>query len=232
MTFEKIVATQNSKLIVSVWGLEKVGKTHFALTFPEPIYFFNFDLGIEELLPKFKAKEIFVSTYAPNTIDLIPYEEAKRLFDQFCIDYQEALSRNEGTIVIDTGTQLWQLVQKIMLENIKKKRESKGQQIYAFDYADANVVFQNILNAVKKTDMNLVIIHRAREIYNAQGNRTGRFESHENNAVSYLVQLVIRLERSENGRNGVIESCRFDPELENNSIPNITFEDLRKLFLA
>ena len=47
-------------LKVLAWGEPEVGKTHFALTFPEPVYVVDTDLGVAPLLakPEFRDKDI------------------------------------------------------------------------------------------------------------------------------------------------------------------------------
>ena len=50
------------RLIASLEGREKVGKTHFALTAPPPILFFNIDIGTEGVVGKFQeaGKKVFL----------------------------------------------------------------------------------------------------------------------------------------------------------------------------
>src|SRR3954469_18425180 len=48
--FTMVQAPPHRRLVLSVWGGEKVGKTTFALSFPAPILFMNFDYSLDELL--------------------------------------------------------------------------------------------------------------------------------------------------------------------------------------
>src|SRR5574343_408421 len=50
------------RLIVSISGDEKTGKSHFTLTAPEPIFYFNIDRGTEGVVGKFQAdgKKVFI----------------------------------------------------------------------------------------------------------------------------------------------------------------------------
>ena len=52
-----------NRLLLNVWGPPKAGKTTLALTFPEPIYYFNFDLGLEQHIGRIAEKQMFVSQY-------------------------------------------------------------------------------------------------------------------------------------------------------------------------
>ena len=57
----------HKRLIVSIAALEKCGKTHFALTAPGPIAYFNFDIGVEGVIGKFcKDKSIWVTDYSTD----------------------------------------------------------------------------------------------------------------------------------------------------------------------
>lgn len=43
-----------SRVIANVEAKQKAGKTHFCLTAPDPIVFFNFDQGLEGVIEPFK----------------------------------------------------------------------------------------------------------------------------------------------------------------------------------
>ena len=52
------------RLIISVDGHEKQGKSHFALTAPQPIALFDVDTGLEGVVEKFEhTKGIYQNTY-------------------------------------------------------------------------------------------------------------------------------------------------------------------------
>ena len=226
--FSRYSGSGGKRIIVSIWGKEKTGKTHFALTFPEPIVFLDFDLGLEGVIDKFGDKRIYWKAYTSRTPELT-VADANRMLMEFVDDYQNALNLGAGTIVVDTATHLWQLIQKVRMDEIKRKREKKGQEVYPFDYADANAYYQNLVNAVKSTKLNLVLLHRAREIYDARGHKTGEFEAQQNNGTPYLVQIVIHLEKRKHERVATIESCRMYPELEGVSLTNAGYSELVKL---
>jgi hypothetical protein len=82
-------------LFVNVWGEpKKAGKTHFALTFPEPIRVLNFDFGSFELLPKFPGKDIQFKNLEMDE-DLTP-ESANRLLQEFHGAWLWALKNSAG----------------------------------------------------------------------------------------------------------------------------------------
>ena len=217
------------RLLVSVWGQEKTGKTSFALTFPPPIYFFDFDLGAECVLPKFKDKEVYYVRYNTKLLsdDIDVYQA---LFNSFKSDLSEALKSNGGTIVLDSATQIWGLVQKVYLDKIMKRREQKSQTVFPFDYANANLAYEGIISAVKENnDMNLVLTHRAREVYSSKGQRTGEYEAQQNSRTPYFVQLVIQLSKDKHEHIAKIESCRFSSDYEGITLKNLDYDGLKDL---
>lgn len=229
--FKRVDAKKPSNIFVAVWSREKVGKTHFALTFPDPIYFCNFDMGVAELLWKFPNREIYVKDYISPKLEL-DAEAAETLLTVFLADVWWAVQQKSGTIVIDTGTVLWQIIQKVRLDEIKKKREAKGLNLFPYDYADANGFFEHLILRIKGSPLNLVVLHRAGEQYNASGNKTGKFEMHGHKGMPYLAQVVVHLVKDGLKTKGIIESCRFDRDVEGADFENITYEDLKEVLLG
>jgi hypothetical protein len=93
-------------LKVLVWGEPETGKTHFALTFPPPIYVIDTEFGTAPLLPKFKGKEVYVfpACQLDADVKVDPVQSIEAV--------EEAISKlgrlDKGTIVLDSATDLWQ----------------------------------------------------------------------------------------------------------------------------
>ncbi len=216
------------RLIVSVWGIPKTGKTHFALTFPDPLFVFNFDWGLEHHKAGLVGREVYIADYLSIKPELTA-NEAESMLKRFEQDYASALSKNKGTIIFDTSTQLWQLVSKVFLEEIKKKR--RDGNIYPFDYANANSYFQNLINQVKPTEMNMVLVQRAKEKYNSSGNASGVFEQQGNNQVPYLVQAELKAFKEGEGektKHGIqIISCWNTSMVDGLIIPDPDYDKVK-----
>lgn len=227
--------TDPNRLLVATWGEPKTGKTSFALSFPEPIYFFNMDWGLEHHIERLKSqgKQVYVADYLSIEPELTE-AQAETMLQSFERDYAKALKGGNGTIVIDTATQLWQLASKVFLDDIKKKR--RDGQIYPFDYANANAYFQNLINQVKGTGMNMVLIQRAKEKYNSQGQPTGNYEIQGNNQVPYLMQIVLHLVKDGMGagtvHKGIIDSCWQTSSVEGMELQNPSYQNLSQLVSA
>ena len=107
-----------SRLIMAASGREKQGKSHFALTAPSPIAYFDLDIGTEGVIDKFVAngKEIYHNDYnyhllkdirKQGPVDVAPYIE---MWEKFKSDYVSILESPVRTLVIDTATELWELL--------------------------------------------------------------------------------------------------------------------------
>src|SRR4030042_1922186 len=117
--FKKADPTVRKRLILSVMGREKSGKTHFALTAPAPIVMFGIDMGCEHVVKKFlnDGKVILDSPEieVPNASD---YKDLDKLCQVASDEWKKFLSAFElvlrnpevRTIVLDTATELWDLL--------------------------------------------------------------------------------------------------------------------------
>jgi len=137
--FRKLTATKPGRLILSVEGMEKEGKTHFALTAPGPIALFNIDCGTEGVVEKFLPfKDIYTVDY-PNR----RYETQADYDDtwaQFLEDYYAALdSSHYRTLIIDTATELWEMIRLCRLQKLT--------QVMATDYSPVNHEFRGLINS-------------------------------------------------------------------------------------
>jgi hypothetical protein len=222
------------RLVCAVWGEPKTGKTTFALTFPDPVYYFNMDWGLEHHIQRLvqEGREVYKADYISNKAEFTE-AEAELMLKAFENDYAAALKdgrQRGGTIVLDTSTQLWQLASKVFLDDIKKRR--KDEKIFPFDYASANAYFQNLINQVKVTPMNMVMIQRAKEVYNAQGQPTGMLEIQGNNQVPYLAGLVLQMSLTEEGHMGRIDASWDSSKLIGMELKDPSHESITALIKA
>lgn len=157
---------QRPRLIISTEGLKGAGKTHWALTAPGPLAFFNLDIGLEGVLHKFKQeKEIFISDCRfHKTLDkkLKATESAHTryidLWLRFIEHYEKALNHPEiRTIIIDTATELWELLRLAKLGRLK--------EVLPHQYSECNMVFSDMIRAAYDEDKNLILIHRVKQRY-------------------------------------------------------------------
>lgn len=230
------------RLVNSIWGPTKSGKTTHVIGskraglghYPTPIFYFNYDLSLDELLhdAAVDLDDLYVIDLVADDINLSASKAAKLLdrSEQAVREAQTIIkAAGQGTIVTDTMTHHWNLVQKVMLDEIKRVREAQNQRVMAMDYGDANARFANFVNVLKGTPgANLVFIHHARDVWDRSG-PTGAIQPHDNNQMDQLVQTQIQLTVREDPQpkrqpivsyGAVIRFCRNNPLLRGLSYPS------------
>lgn len=196
---------------LQVWGLPKTGKSTFALgnrdagikPWPTPIYVINLDFGTDELLTRVDPEvreHLFIADVRAESPEMTPQVAATQL-TQMYKDIQDALSSiakaGSGTLVIDTATQLWQVIQKVDLDAIKRVRAEQDKKLFPYDYGDANARYRNFMQYLKDRGANVLLLAHANEVYDARGNPTGDYVPQGNRQNRSLVQGEIMTERTE-----------------------------------
>jgi hypothetical protein len=143
------------RLIVSMGGIEKQGKTHFALTAPGDIVIFSLDVGLEGVVHKFtRDKRVIVH----NMMNYSDPDKAKQAWSTYMQLYEMAL-RTPGvrTVIVDTATQLWAL--------LRLARFGKVTQVMPYQYGPVNAEYKGMLDMGYDSDKNLILIHKLRPVY-------------------------------------------------------------------
>lgn len=207
------------RAIVNVEGGPKNGKTHFALTAPGPIVYFNFDLGCEGIIHKAaKTKEIIVAgLHRKNSNEIFPsyhfakpvpgssesrrdngyLDRVKRnatpLWEKFVADYREALESKARTLIIDTGGAAYALA-KLAFHGMDRGKPAPADDPYGQKSGDMKSLFQGLMNDGLNYDKNVLWLHRLKEKWESN-KPTGVFVPDGHNQAQYEVQLSIRLTR-------------------------------------
>lgn len=143
------------RLIVSVAGREKSGKSNFALTFPDPIAVINFDNGLEGVIEKFAHKKVYHSEYRINEIAVGKFvTEWERCAKEFRAALAEKTVR---TLMVDDGTSMWELV--------RMARFGKLTQVMPHNYGPVNAEMRGLIRDAYSSDKNLVILHKLTQEY-------------------------------------------------------------------
>jgi hypothetical protein len=245
--FRPLAPPERRRVVCSIWGEPKKGKTHFALTFPDPIYLLDLNLGAEDLQPKFAGKQIVHAPLVPD--DMLDPASVARALNTFMAGWRWALreaSQRSGTVVVDTASQLWRWVQTVYLESIRQKRfraevakrggdesrvDYENIRLYQYDYALANNAMANILNlALAAEGANVVLIHHAQEKYDASGNPTGKLHMRGYAETPAIVGVQLQLYKTPDGQfMSRLEHFRPDGTKEGLSIPNLNYTLLSAL---
>lgn len=219
-------------LKVMIWGDAKLGKTHFALSFPEPVFVIDTEFGSTPLLRKFPGKDIRIMSAAvldPDTDEPDMDESLKKLEKAVA-----TLSELEhGTIVIDSGTDIWSwLGAWVEQEASKRDKLTKAGTVQRLEWGRANLRWaQLILRLMNKKGMHFVITAQPRELYNNKGEQTGTFEPKIQKQTKFKCDIVLNVEKEYDDE--INESiyvthptdCRFQRGWEM-EIRDITFDKL------
>jgi len=199
------------RLIMSLSGLEKQGKTHFALTAPGPVAVFDTDIGGEGVTEKFtKDKKVLVTKVARITDgDDDAVDDAEEEWDRVKGAYLYLLrGKDVRTIVFDTATEIWEL--------LRIARFGRLTQVMPYQYGPVNKEYRDLIREAYAYDKNLILLHKMKAQY-VNDKRTGEYERAGFNDTGFLVQVnaqVYRYSREDGGEfNLSVKDCRQNPEL-------------------
>jgi len=211
--FTKLTPTRLSRMIVSVEGREGTGKTHWSLSAPDPIAYFNFDVGLEGVDQKFTGRDIWVLNF-PAAPTVNGKDEAVAVRDKFLAAYNSVLGK-VSTIVVDTASEAWEI--------FRLAEFGKLTQVRPHHYAAVNLQFKRLWRLAYETPgQNLIMVHKLKPVYMGES-RTGDYERAGYSDAGYDAQVVVWLfkesERDEDGKMQtrfglVVTKCRLNPTLE------------------
>lgn len=232
--FKRADAPVARRLICTIDGLDKQGKTHIGLTAPGPIAVINTDDGLDGVVQKFQQdKEIMVADYRINMNGgriAKPTLEQQQEMANICAkvwasvmkDYVEALDGGARTILCDTGTELWEI--------LRMARFGKLTQVMPHHYGPVNAEFRDFVRmASERTkargypeDVNLIMQHKLKEEYKnnseGKGTKTGEYERAGMKDIPFLVQVAAVAWREDDVEvpdcfHLTVSTCRHKPEL-------------------
>ena len=149
-------------ILVSISGLPKSGKTHLAMTFPEPIKVFSFDGGAEYVKSKrFPDKAIDIVNFSMPIIESDETAEwAPPIWEDFYNQYKKAVvSKEYNTLVIDTASTLHTILNQAVFEWVRQTAEGKGkakQKLAVNEYHTRNLLMKALFDLAKNAGINLV----------------------------------------------------------------------------
>lgn len=190
--FTPMTAARKKRLILSIEGHEKTGKTHFAMTAPGPIAYFGLDIGDEGVVDKFleEGKTILTADpqiRVPNAIQMSadgPKIDAADAWDKFKRAFVAAVDCKEvRTIIWDTATEVWEL--------IRLARFGKLTQVMPVQYGPVNAEMRGLLRHAYECNKNFILIHKVKSVY-INDKRTGDYERAGFSDIGYLVQANIQ----------------------------------------
>jgi len=168
------------RLVINIQGLEKTGKTHLALTSPSPLAFISIDKGEEGVIQKFQYNESIARMevrYDPTAGS----SAANDLWEYVKDQIRQAYQINQGTLIIDTATELWEMM--------RLGRLGKLTQVRPHHYAPVNAEMNEVIRwAYDATSMNTIFLHKMGSVFDVPG----QLERKGFSQMGYLVQANIQ----------------------------------------
>jgi len=208
MGFSDDLAERPRRLIVSVSGKPKTGKTHFALTAPDPIFFINVDIGTEGVLDKFQAEGKRIYVYDVR----VPRTAAKEIYvpmwENLKAIFKKVFQVGAGTVIADTDSEVYELA--------RLAKFGKLAQVMPQHYTEVNNEYREILRLAYDSTMNAIFIHKMKPVY-IQNQRTNEYEPSAQSDMEYNLQanIVTYREDTDEGSkfSAFIKDCRHNPNV-------------------
>lgn len=196
-----------ARIIASIEGTDKTGKTHLALTAPRPIMYIDLDVGTEGVIHKFQGEDLMVyQVQQPERLG--SSQELMGRYGEIWATVQdkisEALAMNEGTLIIDTFTEAYDICR---LAHFGKMSQVQPHQ-YGVAYAD----LREVMRKVHQSKMSCILLHKMGNNFN-----TGEPEMKGWNDIPHQVQVTLRTDREDTADGPVflaeVRACRQNPNL-------------------
>jgi len=234
-------------IIVSISGLPKTGKTHLALTFPEPIKVFSFDGGADWIKERrFPDKEIDIVNFQ---LPIIESEDdsswAPPVWDDFYKQYKEAaLSGDYQTVVIDTSSTLHTILNQAVFEWVREEAEGHGKtkkKLAVNEYHTRNLLMKAIFDLAKNKGVNLVTTQYLSEKWATppgakMAEPTGEMKVQGWGQTEGFADINIEMTLKEKAGKVVmvatIKSNRFDKDMIGKSFEDTSYEEIVAVVLG
>lgn len=223
---DDVTVAKYPNINVAIKGNPKTGKTHFALTAPDPIALFSFDIGVKRVVSKFEDKAIEVFYHEIPLLDTAAKNVnfAKRIWSDFSDEYKMvANDKKYRTVIIDTASGLYDICRYAY-------REETGQtNIVQRQYEEVYARMSSVLMAPHYGGFNLITTYHLKEEYKA-GVATGEMILDGYKRTEGLVDVVLasRLEKVGGKITPIftVSECGFDISLNGAELANGTFDEL------
>ncbi len=217
---------------VRATGSPGCGKSHFGLTFPEPITVFDYDEGLDDLLERdeFKDKEItLIDCSLPIQWSTKKKTFGKKEWDYFMGEYEIALETSKS-VMIDTGTTFGEIVVAAVAEGLGVKN------LMPYQYGDRNTYFKAVTDMSKKAGVNLVFTQHMKDVY-VNEQRTGEKTPDGWGRLEGLVDwdLFMEVKRDKSGvvtTQSYINKCRLERSLIGETYDDLDYDGMAALVEA
>lgn len=236
---------------MATWGLPKNGKTRTLLSFPVPIVAFDLNFGFEgvdeQVFEESKIRRVSIhdelgsfklehdlTIVSVNEPIFAEADDRVGVYNKFKPWYTKVLKlvdKEGGTIGVDTGTELDDLVQAATLEEVrvhkyKGKTDAEDFQPSAFDYGKRNDIMARIYTApLQLHNVHAIFTHKAKPEYVGK-DATGRYVFAGWAGTGGQVQVMVHQFKDKTSFKGQIDLCRINPAFEGTVIDDVTYQEL------
>lgn len=211
VVFKRLIPEMTTKkLKVGVHGLQKTGKTRFALSASVhhgPLYIIATEPGLFPLARLFPEGEIYFAensageptVYELDETDTFELEATKTLknIDNAVREIRKkclADPTKVGTVVVDSVSDVWSWVQSWMkLDLLKLDKTARVRQHWDWQYA--NDKYQNIIMQLISLPAHVILTAQDREEYTGAGQPAGTYEARWQNRTPFLVDIIIGMHK-------------------------------------
>ena len=189
---EKVEQDKRSTLRTLVWGKPGHGKTSMIMSAKRPLYIIACEPGwetvYEMLKPEHKKDVHIVEAFALDEVTDEP--DPGLSLDKIDEAVSALRDVKEGTIAVDTTTEVWRWIQRWW----ERKQGQKPQ--YQFQWQGANVRYENLMLRLATRPCNIIFTAKSSELYDTKGQPTGTYQPRTQKETQHWVDLVIYLRKS------------------------------------
>jgi hypothetical protein len=224
-------------MIISLEGVRKTTKSTFGLSAPPKIVFFNFDLGVDRVEPRFRPPEGNVTVIDYGTLAITNKKKqaafVQKEWGRLLKEYNDALESKEVmSVVFDTFTAVWELRRLAYLAELNDEAEKKGESprrnLMPQEYFIPNTDMKMILTQAKIHDKHLILIHHLKEVYK-EGKPTGEMEADGFKYTGDLADVILQSSKRDGKPVYTVKDCGLTLRAEGLEIEEPTFQKVEEL---
>ena len=215
------------RLILSITGEWKTGKTEFSLTAPAPIAYIDMDTGTEGVIEKWAKKKV-IKRISFDYHDSTDEREWREMWEKCSKAFIASLQHPQiRTLVWDTATEGYDLVKMARFGKLNKVNLHEGKAL-PYPYGPVNTEFRDLLRRALKTNKNVILIHKTKDEY-VDDKRTGKKLMAGYGDIGGIVQVSIETWKKVETEKGEVRSRTFGITVkdcrQNREVDGMTLEE-------
>jgi hypothetical protein len=226
---------------MGIWGVPKIGKTHFALTFPKGEIFVidtegstkvNIQQFPEEVKERVHIAEILkMAEQEDRGVDLTQAIDALEDVLQKTLVHIDASGKDPSdfTILIDSATDIWDWLADWLDTDPGTKHIAGGEKINRLEWGKANKRYRDIFHQIRKADCNVILTFVSKEMVDEQGRDLGVQRPRWQKNTFRWLDMIVKLDKVDGKRVMLFKGQDRGGRLGDN-IPDLVDPDFPKFF--